>query len=202
MCRAARPGATIFVADMHPETEATCGWKRTFRVETGAHSDADTADGASTNVLQAFAACGWKTVSLSEPPFGLQERSVFEACGRLGAYYAAESLPAIYVLRLKKPATAPRPRRIVSPAEGTTLSGARCATGPGSATRAALSIVGSCIESIQSETPSAFLPNNIDLSGYMVLPGLINAHDHLEFALYPNIEQGSRNATRWGARHP
>ena len=42
MYRAARPGATIFVADMHPETEATCGWKRTFRVETTRTADADT----------------------------------------------------------------------------------------------------------------------------------------------------------------
>ncbi len=32
----------------------------------------------------------------------------------------------------------------------------------------------------------------------MVLPGLINAHDHLEFALYPNMGRGPyRNATEW-----
>ena len=197
MYRTARPGATIFVADMHPETEVTCGWKRTFRVET-TRTQMKTRRWGLQEVLQAFTACGLKTISLSEPRFGLEERSMFEECDRLGAYHAAESLPAIYVLRLKKPATAPRPRRIVSPAEGTTLSGARCAVGPDSALPAAVSIVGSCIDSIQAETRSAFLPNNIDLSGYLVLPGLINAHDHLEFALYPNIGRGPyRNATEW-----
>jgi hypothetical protein len=38
----------------------------------------------------------------------------------------------------------------------------------------------------------------IDLAGLQVLPGLINAHDHLEFALFPRL--GRRyygNATEW-----
>ncbi len=197
MYRATRPGGTVFVADMHPETEAACGWKRTFQAES-ARILLQTRRWSLQAVMQAFAASGFNIVSLSEPSFGPEERALFEECGRLGAYYDAEGLPAIYVLRLKKPATAPRPRRIVSPAEGTTLSGARCALGPESAVSAALSIVDSCIESIQPETRSAFLPNTIDLSGYMVLPGLINAHDHLEFALYPNLGRGPYgNATEW-----
>jgi cytosine/adenosine deaminase-related metal-dependent hydrolase len=38
----------------------------------------------------------------------------------------------------------------------------------------------------------------IDLTGYLLLPGLINAHDHLEFSLFPRL--GRRiyaNATEW-----
>ena len=39
----------------------------------------------------------------------------------------------------------------------------------------------------------------VDLNGYLVLPGLINAHDHLEFALYPRLaEPPYRNYTEWG----
>jgi Amidohydrolase family len=29
--------------------------------------------------------------------------------------------------------------------------------------------------------------DNIDLSGYLILPGLVNAHDHLEFSLFPRL---------------
>ncbi len=40
----------------------------------------------------------------------------------------------------------------------------------------------------------------VDLSGYLLLPGLINAHDHLEFNLFPRL--GRRiysNASEWAA---
>jgi cytosine/adenosine deaminase-related metal-dependent hydrolase len=38
----------------------------------------------------------------------------------------------------------------------------------------------------------------LDLRGYLILPGLINAHDHLEFNLFPRLGRGPYpNATAW-----
>src|SRR5215467_6189740 len=39
---------------------------------------------------------------------------------------------------------------------------------------------------------------NVDLDGYLVLPGLINAHDHLEFNLFPRLGNGPYpNSEAW-----
>jgi cytosine/adenosine deaminase-related metal-dependent hydrolase len=38
----------------------------------------------------------------------------------------------------------------------------------------------------------------VDLTGYLLLPGLINAHDHLEFSLFPKLGRGPySNAKQW-----
>lgn len=39
----------------------------------------------------------------------------------------------------------------------------------------------------------------IDLEGFLVMPGLVNAHDHLEFALFPRLgSQPYQNYVEWG----
>jgi cytosine/adenosine deaminase-related metal-dependent hydrolase len=46
---------------------------------------------------------------------------------------------------------------------------------------------------------SAWPADGLDMSGYLVLPGLINAHDHLEFSLYPRLaDPPYRNYVEWG----
>jgi cytosine/adenosine deaminase-related metal-dependent hydrolase len=64
------------------------------------------------------------------------------------------------------------------------LTGARVALGPNEAVRRDIEVRGSRA--------------SFDLRGYIILPGLINAHDHLEFNLYPRLGRGPyANAGEW-----
>lgn len=70
------------------------------------------------------------------------------------------------------------------------LHGARCAIGPRVSLLASIHVSGGHIARIARSLASsdATLGNlEIDLGGYFLLPGLINAHDHLEFALFPRL---------------
>jgi cytosine/adenosine deaminase-related metal-dependent hydrolase/ubiquinone/menaquinone biosynthesis C-methylase UbiE len=194
--RVSRPGAMIFLTDMHPETETSLHWKR--------GTELDGQGWPLSRIVQAFEARGFTQVSLTEPAFGIPERQIFEECGRKDLYESAAGLPAIYVLQLRKPPVSRRPRLVTRAAsESVRLTGGRGARGPDSAEATSLSIVGGVIHLVQSggrasERFSSPGEISIDLSGFLLLPGLINAHDHLEFSLFPNIGDGPyENAKEW-----
>jgi Amidohydrolase family len=84
------------------------------------------------------------------------------------------------------------------------IRGARCAFGPHSSRRVAIRIVGGRVTDIVNDTSpwsaERAVSAEIDLSDYLVMPGLINAHDHLQFALYPKLaDPPYQNYIDWGS---
>lgn len=70
------------------------------------------------------------------------------------------------------------------------IHGARHARGRQESSRGSIQIAEGRITRIldrSSRSSAASSSANIDLSGFLILPGLINAHDHLDFALFPRL---------------
>ena len=66
---------------------------------------------------------------------------------------------------------------------------------------ASLAIAGGYISQIFSlqDTPSHSMSLELDLSGFLLMPGLINPHDHLHFSLHPRLGNPPyRNYVEWG----
>ena len=92
----------------------------------------------------------------------------------------------------------------------TVITGARIARSAEVATHGVLSLRGSLIDDMAEPHDSAAHSSSkqniaLDLSGFLILPGLINAHDHLDFALFPRLGRGPwRNWREWAVEiyHP
>ncbi len=85
------------------------------------------------------------------------------------------------------------------------LEGARVAHGPHKAERLDLEIRSGRIAAIEPCIGVRSAIRRIDLHGCLILPGLINAHDHLEFNLFPRLGRGPYpNAGAWARdiHHP
>jgi len=83
------------------------------------------------------------------------------------------------------------------------LNGARCFANGRHGDYASIEIADGTITRIRKGSkPSqsaTHRSNEIDLTGYWLLPGLINAHDHLEYALYPRLaDPPYGNYIEWG----
>ena len=204
--RVARPGCDLFLTDMHPETMRTLGWKRSFAV--GSQTvELDANCFALHEIITAFGQAGWTLRAALGPEFGVPEKVLFETSGRLQKYHAAQGHPAIYILQFHRPEcaeTSASGQACVSESpESVILRDAAWAIGPAERQAASSFVARSRIVSAtddQLRIRMATEPGDvdIDLTGFLLLPGLINAHDHLEFALFPRL--GSRlynNATEW-----
>ena len=196
--RITRAGATVLLSDMHPETAAVRQWKRGFRMQDE-HVEVAAQHWPLRTILAAFRQFGFEPLTVLEPCLGATERGFFEAEGKLAEFEDLTTAPAIYILKLQK-VTPGKAGRDTGDASSLQLTGARCALGAATAVHSALTIRCGRIAWIGEASHAA--ASTVDLTGYLLLPGLINAHDHLEFALFPNLGRNAdaapyRNATEW-----
>jgi SAM-dependent methyltransferase len=201
--RIARPDAHVFLTDVHPVTELVLGWARGFRAED-AHITMATRCWPLDQILLSFRQAGFRVAALLEPHFGQPELAIFLRAGKARSFAEAASRPAIYILQLRPESAASRKRVSAAPRDvAKILRGARVALGPRESVSANLRVDDGRIGFLGSSgaparSSSAKQEPSLDLNGFLLLPGIVNSHDHLEFALYPRLGKGGyRNFTEW-----
>ena len=197
--RVLRPDGWVLISDMHPDTATQRGWTRSFRVE-GEKFEIAVRSRSLDEIVSAFQYYGLELRVLTEPSFEEPERPIFEKAGKLTDFEGLAGIAAIYVLKLQRrrrglPKTAPQ--------SGSTLqlTNARIGSGPTSWRKGAILIEGGHVASIRDGADLS--APSLDLAGYTLLPGLINAHDHLEFGLFPKLGRlegapSYLNSPEWG----
>jgi cytosine/adenosine deaminase-related metal-dependent hydrolase/SAM-dependent methyltransferase len=201
--RLLRPGGVIFLSDLHPATTSKLGWRRGFHVD-GAFIDIATETRPIHQILSAFEDLGIQADAVLEPQFGDAEFELCKRAGKTETFHAASGQPAIYILQLSL-----KRRRLLKPKKTSAartlnyLSGARVALGANESTPASISIQDGRITFLgrngnPTDGHAAHGRRSVDLRGYLLLPGLVNAHDHLEFALFPRLGKGGySNFIEW-----
>ena len=204
-----RAGGSVFITDVHPETSSRLNWRRGVKVEDK-FREIQTFPRSLEVVIALCESANFCVNVCLEPRFGEPEREIFCAAGKQDYFQDIKEHPAIYILQLR--ANRGRLRIVDQEAAAARLSclrGARIALGPETSVVQDIGIAGGRIETlrgnqgndraIEDEETSA------NLSGYMVLPGLVNGHDHLEFALFPRLGKGGyKNFLEWAEdiHHP
>jgi cytosine/adenosine deaminase-related metal-dependent hydrolase/ubiquinone/menaquinone biosynthesis C-methylase UbiE len=200
--RALRPGGSLFITDLHPQTAATLKWRRGGRGETEFH-EIRTQQRSIDEIISVCEKANLYPALVLEPVFGDEERRIFEQSRKEEYFNQIRGLPAIYILQLRtteKSKGRGSQKNIASTI--TSLRGARFALGPCDSFVGEIQLSHSRIERVSSEERAircgSSSENSVDLHGFLVLPGLINAHDHLEFALFPRLGKGGyKNFLEW-----
>ena len=190
MRRLLRPGGQIFLADIHPDTAQRRGWNRSFHQHGEEITIAWNRIGLE-RLRAIFAAEGFHCVCDLEPKFSGAEREIFVQQDRIHAFEELAEDPVMYLLQLAREA----------PQAEFAITGGQCALSAYDALPRTLTVEGGRIRSILNGSPEPM--TQVSLDGYLVLPGLINAHDHLEFGLFPRLGDGDcTDAQEWaGAIH-
>lgn len=200
--RILRPGGALFVTDVHPQTALDFQWRRGFHAD-GEHREIRANNRPIDALIELFTRMNLETTLRVEPGFGEEERNLFARNGKQEYFEKVRAFPAIYILQMSIARdSAQDSRQVPHPGEIEALTGARIALGPCDALPVNLRIDNSRIESIANAAPiheeSCSGEKALDLRDCLVLPGLVNAHDHLEFALFPRLGRGGyANFREW-----
>jgi len=200
--RLLRPEGSFFLTDVHPETTRVLNWSR----GAGRGKEFREIQTHRRTLSQVRLLCeraGWKACLFLEPRFGEEERLIFLQHGKAEYFDRISEYPAIYVLQLIPAEVATT--RITARADSDSISeicGGRIALSAQDTVHAEIQIREERIVELSTESdpaPSTKWPGtSLDLQGFLVLPGLVNAHDHLEFALYPRLGKGGyANFLEW-----
>jgi cytosine/adenosine deaminase-related metal-dependent hydrolase/SAM-dependent methyltransferase len=196
-----RPGGSLFLTDVHPETAAALNWRRGVRVENE-FREIRTFHRSIADVIALCRDVGLNVRLQLHPKFDNQEQFIFERNGKRDYFETIRELPAIYLLQFTAPQRAKQPAPRIERETLHRLRGARLALGPEESIHAEMQIEGRHIATICGVSSAGEAPfdteSSVDLQGYLLLPGLINAHDHLEFALFPRLGRGGyQNFMEW-----
>jgi cytosine/adenosine deaminase-related metal-dependent hydrolase/ubiquinone/menaquinone biosynthesis C-methylase UbiE len=196
--RIVQPGGWMLISDMHPVTAAERGWKRSFHID-GATVDIAVHSRSLPDIIATFEQNGFEVGALIEPSFEEPEQLVFEDAGKLAEYEKLAGVPAIYILKLQK-RQARTLQRLPARSKMLQLTNARIGASPTTWRDGAVLIEDGRIAAIGDDADS--ITQTLDLRAYTLLPGLINAHEHLEFGLFPKLGRPAgaaffRNSTEW-----
>jgi len=180
------PGADLYLVDLHPETDRL-GWRKPFAPE-GLPVELPVTVHELSQVRQVFDNAGFELESLMEPRLGHPEKRLFENIVRPDLFDQVRHMPAMYLFHFRRRLlSADRLKRVTyrrSRPQAVHLTGARVALGPHTSVQADIVLDPDRIRGIYDRPALAKSQRAeddviIDLSGYMLLPGMINAHDHL-----------------------
>lgn len=136
--RVLKPGGHLLLSDMHPKTARRRGWTRSFAAKDETfHINARSPQ--LSRIIKSFSRAGFRVSALHTPPFASEQRSAFEEAGRLEDFLALAHVPAIYLLRLRKPMDAQWPAGAASSASPN-ISSAQWSTSPSMSSDAPLSL--------------------------------------------------------------
>ena len=190
LARVLTVGADLFITDMHPGTAVALGWQRAFSNQREVF-ELKSLHRPIEEVALAMQSVGHRLVGAYQPAFGPPELPVFLSHGKRDAYDRAEGRPAIYLLHFKRGAK-------LDDRADVALRHAHCVLGRAEAVSADTAWQGKNIHSVGQASTRTTSIESIDLSGFTLFPGLVNPHDHLDFALFPRLGVPPYgNASEW-----